>query len=86
MGRRRQAMVPSLASPLRSPAKAEDNDISIWWYAAALVVYIVGGFLFQSVLLNWIVGPLFPLAVLYVLPNVLRRVSQRARARTEPAE
>jgi hypothetical protein len=60
------------------------NHISGWWYAAALLVYIVAGFFLKSVLLNWLVGPLFLLIVLYIVPSLLRRLARRAR--TEPVE
>jgi hypothetical protein len=35
----------------------------------------------KSAVLNWIVGPLFPLVVLYFVPRLLRR-----QKRAEPAE
>lgn len=41
-------------------------------YLLALASYVVLGLLFKSAVLNWIVGPLYPLAVLYLLPRLLR--------------
>ena len=41
-------------------------------YLLALASYVVLGLVFKSAVLNWIVGPLYPLAVLYLLPRVLR--------------
>jgi hypothetical protein len=58
----------------------QTGDISIWWYAVALAIYIPLGFLTQSVVLNWIVGPIFPLLVLYVGPTFARRIVSRVRA------
>lgn len=60
------------------------GDVGLGWYAVALAVYIGAGFFLKSAILNWIVGPLFPLAVLYAVPALLRR--RGAEARTEPAE
>lgn len=63
---------------------ASNHYISGWWYAAALAVYVTAGYFLKSVLLNWLVGPLFLLIVLYLVPTLLRRVV--GKARTEPAE
>ena len=41
-------------------------------YLATLVVYIALGFVLRSVVLNWIVGPLFLLAALHLLPRLVR--------------
>jgi len=41
-----------------------------WLYVLAFVVYLVLGVLTRSVVLNWIVGPLFPLLALYVVPKL----------------
>lgn len=38
-------------------------------WAVLLVVYVALGLLVKSVVLNWIVGPLFPLVFLYLLPR-----------------
>jgi hypothetical protein len=54
------------------------------WYAAALVGYVTAGFFLKSILLNWVVGPLFLLIVLYLAPTWLGRWGGRPRA--EPAE
>jgi len=45
-----------------------------WAYLAALVAYVVLGLLFRSVVLNWIVGPLFLLLSLYLLPLAIRTI------------
>ena len=41
-------------------------------YAGALVVYIGLGYVLRSVVLNWVVGPLFLLVALYLLPRLVR--------------
>ena len=50
-------------------------------YAVTLVAYIAIGYLTKSVVLNWVVGPLFPLLVLYLLPRVADMVRGRSAAR-----
>jgi hypothetical protein len=45
-------------------------DPGPWLYVLAFVVYVVLGLLTRSVVLNWIVGPLFPLLFLYVVPRL----------------
>lgn len=42
-------------------------------YALAAVLYIPLGVVLKTVVLNWIVGPLFPLLVVYVVPTFVRR-------------
>jgi hypothetical protein len=42
-------------------------------WAVLLVVYVALGLVLKSAVLNWIVGPLFPLLFLYVLPRLLGR-------------
>lgn len=43
-------------------------------YVAALVVYVALGYFLKSIVLNWIVGPLFLVLVLHALPALLRRM------------
>lgn len=49
----------------------------VFAFAAALVIYIALGVTVKSVVLNWIVGPLFPVVVLYAVPAALRRARRR---------
>ncbi len=42
-------------------------------YIAAFVAYLVLGYVFRSVFLNWIIGPLFLVGSLYVVPRLLGR-------------
>jgi len=47
-------------------------------YIATFVVYLVLGYLFRSVFLNWIIGPLFLVGSLYVVPRLLGRRAPQA--------
>ena len=49
------------------------RDASPAAYVAALVVYVVLGYFLKSAILNWIVGPLWLVLVLHVLPKALGR-------------
>jgi hypothetical protein len=42
-------------------------------YVVALVVYVALGYWLRSAILNWIVGPLFLLIVLSVVPRLVRK-------------
>lgn len=42
-------------------------------YGVLLVVYVALGVVLKSVVLNWIVGPLFPVVLLAVVPRLLGR-------------
>ena len=49
-----------------------------WWaWTATFGSYVALGYVFRSVFLNWIVGPLYPLVVMYLLPTAARRVLGR---------
>ena len=52
----------------------EPEDASPAAYVVAFVVYVTLGYFLKSVVLNWIIGPLFLLLVLYVVPKALGRV------------
>lgn len=60
-------------------ARPDDRDIPVGWYVAALVAYVAGGLVFKSALLNWLVGPLFLVLVLYAVPTLVRTLTRRAR-------
>ena len=47
------------------------DDAPVWAYVASFVVYVVLGYFFTSVVLNWIVGPLWLVATLHLLPRAL---------------
>lgn len=46
-------------------------------WAVTLVAYVALGLLTRSVVLNWVVGPLFPLVALYVLPRAVGGLVRR---------
>jgi hypothetical protein len=46
-------------------------------YAVAVVVYIGLGLWLKTIVLNWVVGPLFPLLVVYLIPTWTRRAWAR---------
>jgi hypothetical protein len=43
-------------------------------YGLAIVSYVILGLLFKTAILNWIVGPVYLLVVLHVIPEAVRRV------------
>ena len=62
-----------------SPVEATVDERGVWWrYGLALVAFVALGLATKSVVLNWIIGPLFPLLVLYVIPSFWRRVRDGA--------
>jgi hypothetical protein len=46
-------------------------------WAAAFVAYVALGYWTKGLVLNWIVGPLFPLFVLVLIPRALGRKGSR---------
>jgi hypothetical protein len=48
---------------------------------AVVVVLVAAGLIFKNWLLNGYVGPLFPLAVLYLVPLLIRRLRKTRRER-----
>jgi hypothetical protein len=48
-----------------------------WLYVAVFLAYLALGLLTRSVVLNWIVGPLFPLLALYVVPRAVLALVRR---------
>lgn len=47
-------------------------------WIALLAIYVVLGLVVKSAVLNWIVGPIFPLVCLYLLPKVFGRAKPDA--------
>lgn len=43
-------------------------------YVAVFVFYVVLGYFLKSIVLNWIVGPMFLVFVLHTVPTVFRRL------------
>lgn len=61
------------------PVLRQDKDSvrTIFSYFIVLVLYIVLGYNFKTVFLNWIVGPLFLVITLYYIPLLTRLVFNR---------
>ncbi|MGK2928260.1 MAG: hypothetical protein ACSLFO_01645 [Acidimicrobiales bacterium] len=58
-----------------------EEPIALGWYIAALAVFVVAGYYLKTWLLNWIVGPLFLLIALYLLPTWFGRLRRFGRRR-----
>ena len=64
-----------IAKPLGWPRMFETSDGGLdlrrqyWWVAGSLVVYVILGVWLKSLVLNWIVGPLWLIVTLYLLPK-----------------
>ncbi|MDH3705513.1 MAG: hypothetical protein OES57_05565 [Acidimicrobiia bacterium] len=43
------------------------------WFVASFALYVTLGLLFKSAVLNWIVGPLWLLLTLWLVPTLARR-------------
>ena len=52
-------------------------------YAVAALIYIPAGVFLKTVVLNWMLGILFPLIVVYLIPKRIRRRRSNATA-TDP--
>ena len=53
-------------------AAVEARPIRWYWYVLAFAAYVVLGFFFKSLVLNWIVGPTWLVVWLYIVPRGLR--------------
>jgi hypothetical protein len=51
-----------------------------WLYGLAAVVYVALGVWLGGLVLNWVVGPLFPFLVVYLLPRTAHRLRVRSAA------
>ncbi len=60
------------ATDQRAPTGRPLSENPYAW-AVLFAVYVGLGVVLKSVVLNWIVGPLFPLVFLYLLPRALGR-------------
>jgi hypothetical protein len=65
--------VAALFFELEQAPEAEARGTGVTGYAVALVVYVALGLLLKAVVVNWVVGPLFPLLLLGPLPAVAGR-------------
>ena len=46
-------------------------------YVAAFAAYVALGYVLKSVILNWLVGPVFLVVVLHVVPRTFARLRRR---------
>ena len=51
-------------------------------YAIAAVTYIILGVFLQTFVLNWVVGPLYLLLVVWIIPDWIRNLRLRRRERS----
>lgn len=51
------------------------------WFAASFVAYVAVGVVLKSPVLNWIVGPLWLFATLFLVPVLWRTLRARAAGR-----
>jgi hypothetical protein len=65
--------VAALIFELEQAPDAEARGLGVTGYAVALVVYVGLGLLLKTAVVNWVVGPLFPLLLLGALPAVAGR-------------
>jgi hypothetical protein len=61
------------------PGEAEPADYPVAAYVVALAVYVAAGYFVKSVVLNWIIGPLFLVLVLHLVPRALGTLGRRRR-------
>ncbi|MDH4169786.1 MAG: hypothetical protein OEW42_09375 [Acidimicrobiia bacterium] len=47
------------------------------WFVVTFVVYVALALVVKSTVLNWIIGPLWLLITLFLVPNLFRRVRRR---------
>ncbi len=44
------------------------------WFVASFITYVAAGLILKSVVLNWIVGPLWLLVTMVLIPTAVRRL------------
>jgi hypothetical protein len=65
----------------RTKSDRAPEPYRVWDQLAVVVLFVAAGLVFKNWLLNGYVGPLFPLAVLYLAPLLIRRVRKARRER-----
>ena len=65
-----------MADPLWARRLWRDHEEGVL-YAVAVAVYVPAGLLLRTIVLNWLVGLLFPLLVVHVVPTLVRRLRSR---------
>ena len=69
---------PSDATP---PPDEEVAYTGALAFVLALATFVVLGYFFKSLVLNWIVGPAYLVVVLHVIPTAVHRRRRRANER-----
>jgi hypothetical protein len=70
-----QATEQKLSWPRRMWRDHEEGCL----YLLAALIYIPAGVFLRTIVLNWVVGILFPLLVVYLVPTFVRRHRNRTR-------
>jgi hypothetical protein len=59
----------------------EDTPRTAALWLLVLVIYVALGYRFKTVFLNWIIGPIFPFVLMYLLPMLWQRLNGKAAPR-----
>jgi hypothetical protein len=54
----------------------EDGPRTVVMWVLVLILYVVLGYWFKTVFLNWIIGPIFPFVLMYLVPAIWQRLTQ----------
>ena len=82
--------VEVVESPVASPIASKVRDkrcgdlftvAELGYYGSAIVVYVILGVFLTDKVLNFVVGPLFFIGWIWVVPPVWQRLSQKFRSR-----
>ena len=49
-------------------------------YFVVLIIYILLGFTFRTIFLNWIVGPMFLITTLYLIPKLFSAIIKKVKS------
>ncbi len=63
----------SSGKPSKKPFRKLFNRDELWHYGIAAVVYIILGLLFQNAVLNFVVGPLFIVMWMWLVPPLVAK-------------
>jgi hypothetical protein len=76
--------VPAADQPGRLRRLWRDHQEGVL-YVIAIAVYIPAGVFLKTVVLNWMLGILFPFIVVYLIPTRLRRMRTKRLAQRDTA-
>lgn len=69
------AAVQEISGPRRLWRDHEEGVL----YVVAVAIYIPAGYFLKTIVLNWVVGLLFPVFIVHLIPAGIRRVVRRRR-------